>query len=289
MKFLITGAKGQLGYDLIKELERRGYKDILATDTDNMDITNKEQTIKVIKEYDPDVIFHCAAYTAVDKAEDEEQKAYQINQLGTKNIVESIKNPKTKLVYISTDYVFSGDDIGIYEPDSLPNPQNVYGKSKYAGEEEVLKYPKHFIVRISWVFGKNGKNFIRTMVNLGKTHDKLTVVSDQIGTPTYTYDLARLLVDMVETEKYGYYHATNEGGFISWYDFTKEIFRQAAALGHKEYEKVEVSPVTTAEYGVSKAVRPFNSRLDKSKLVKNGFQPLPTWQDALERYLKEIL
>ena len=277
MKFLITGAKGQLGYDLIKELERRGYKDILATDTDNMDITNKEQTIKVIKEYDPDVIFHCAAYTAVDKAEDEEQKAYQINQLGTKNIVESIKNPKTKLVYISTDYVFSGDDIGIYEPDSLPNPQNVYGKSKYAGEEEVLKYPKHFIVRISWVFGKNGKNFIKTMLNLADTHQEVNVVADQVGSPTYTKDLSFFLVDLAS--KYGTYHATNEG-FCSWADLAEYTFLKA-------HKKVKVNRILSKDYP-QRAKRPKNSKMSKEKLVKNGFAKLPTWQDAVDRYLKEL-
>ena len=195
------------------------------------------------------------------------------------------------MVYISTDYVFDGQGETPWEPDCKDYaPLNVYGQSKLGGELAVAQtLEKYFIVRIAWVFGLNGKNFIKTMLNVGKTHATVRVVNDQIGTPTYTFDLARLLVDMIETDKYGYYHVTNEGGFISWYDFTKEIFRQAAALGHKEYEKVEVSPVTTAEYGVSKAVRPFNSRLDKSKLVKNGFQPLPTWQDALERYLKEIL
>lgn len=279
MKFLITGAKGQLGYDLIKELERRGYKDILATDTDNMDITNKEQTIKVIKEYDPDVIFHCAAYTAVDKAEDEEQKAYQINQLGTKNIVESIKNPKTKLVYISTDYVFSGDDIGIYEPDSLPNPQNVYGKSKYAGEEEVLKYPKHFIVRISWVFGKNGKNFIKTMLNLADTHEEVNVVADQVGSPTYTKDLSFFLVDLALSSKYGTYHATNEG-FCSWADLAEYTFLKA-------HKKVKVNRILSKDY-LQRAKRPKNSKMSKEKLVKNGFAKLPTWQDAVDRYLKEL-
>ena len=279
MKFLITGAKGQLGYDLIKELERRGYKDILATDTDNMDITNKEQTIKVIKEYDPDVIFHCAAYTAVDKAEDEEQKAYQINQLGTKNIVESIKNPKTKLVYISTDYVFSGDDIGIYEPDSLPNPQNVYGKSKYAGEEEVLKYPKHFIVRISWVFGKNGKNFIKTMLNLANTHEEVNVVADQVGSPTYTKDLSFFLVDLALSSKYGTYHATNEG-FCSWADLAEYTFLKA-------HKKVKVNRILSKDYP-QRAKRPKNSKMSKEKLVKNDFAKLPTWQDAVDRYLKEL-
>lgn len=279
MKFLITGAKGQLGYDLIKELERRGYKDILATDTDNMDITNKEQTIKVIKEYDPDVIFHCAAYTAVDKAEDEEQKAYQIINLVLKILLKALKNPKTKLVYISTDYVFSGDDIGIYEPDSLPNPQNVYGKSKYAGEEEVLKYPKHFIVRISWVFGKNGKNFIKTMLNLADTHEEVNVVADQVGSPTYTKDLSFFLVDLALSSKYGTYHATNEG-FCSWADLAEYTFLKA-------HKKVKVNRILSKDYP-QRAKRPKNSKMSKEKLVKNGFAKLPTWQDAVDRYLKEL-
>ena len=290
MKFFVTGVGGQLGHDVMNELSSRGHEGVgsdiapsysgIADGTPvttmpyvQLDITDKEAVAKAIREVNPDAVVHCAAWTAVDAAEDEEnrEKVRLVNVVGTQNIADICKELGIKMMYISTDYVFDG-------------------QTKLDGELAVSgTVDKFFIVRIAWVFGKNGKNFIRTMVNLGKTHDKLTVVSDQIGTPTYTYDLARLLVDMVETEKYGYYHATNEGGFISWYDFTKEIFRQAAALGHKEYEKVEVSPVTTAEYGVSKAVRPFNSRLDKSKLVKNGFQPLPTWQDALERYLKEIL
>ena len=287
MRFFVTGVGGQLGHDVMNELSGRGHEGVgsdiapsysgIADGTPvttmpyvQLDITDKEAVAKTIREVKPDAVVHCAAWTAVDAAEDEEnrEKVRLVNVVGTQNIADICKELGIKMMYISTDY----------------------GQTKLDGELAVSgTVDKFFIVRIAWVFGKNGKNFIRTMVNLGKTHDKLTVVSDQIGTPTYTYDLARLLVDMVETEKYGYYHATNEGGFISWYDFTKEIFRQAAALGHKEYEKVEVSPVTTAEYGVSKAVRPFNSRLDKSKLVKNGFQPLPTWQDALERYLKEIL
>ncbi len=310
MKFFVTGVGGQLGHDVMNELSGRGHEGVgsdiapsysgIADGTPvttmpyvQLDITDKEAVAKVIREVNPDAVIHCAAWTAVDAAEDEEnrEKVRLVNVVGTQNIADICKELGIKMMYISTDYVFDGQGTTPWDPDCKDYaPQNVYGQTKLDGELAVSgTVDKFFIVRIAWVFGKNGKNFIRTMVNLGKTHDKLTVVSDQIGTPTYTYDLARLLVDMVETEKYGYYHATNEGGFISWYDFTKEIFRQAAALGHKEYEKVEVSPVTTAEYGVSKAVRPFNSRLDKSKLVKNGFQPLPTWQDALERYLKEIL
>lgn len=215
-----------------------------------------------------------------------------MNADGTRNIAEVCRELDCKMVYLSTDYVFDGTGTEPWQPDCRNySPLNVYGKTKLEGELAVSELlDRYFIVRIAWVFGKNGKNFIRTMLNLGKTHDRLTVVNDQIGTPTYTYDLARLLVDMIETEKYGYYHATNEGGYISWYDFAVEIFRQAAELGHTEYDKnhLTVVPVTTAEYGLSKAARPFNSRLDKSKLPENGFTPLPTWQDALARYLKEI-
>ena len=289
MKILVTGAGGQLGSDVMLRLGRLGIEAVGA-DASALDITDRAAVNAFFDRERPDGVIHCAAYTNVDLAETEREKCRSVNVGGTANIAAACAEYGSKLLYTSTDYVFDGKGEAPFEVDSPKTPCNYYGETKLGGEKAVLALcPRHFIVRISWVFGKNGKNFIRTMVNLGKTHDKLTVVSDQIGTPTYTYDLARLLVDMVETEKYGYYHATNEGGFISWYDFTKEIFRQAAALGHKEYEKVEVSPVTTAEYGVSKAVRPFNSRLDKSKLVKNGFQPLPTWQDALERYLKEIL
>ena len=310
MKVLVTGVAGQLGHDVMNELARRGIEGI-GSDIANtysgaddgsavttmryvpIDLTDGEAVQARIIFEQPDAVIHCAAWTAVDAAEDEENrhKVRGINVGGTKNVANVCSELKIPMMYISTDYVFDGQGTTPWDPDCKDYaPQNVYGQTKLDGELAVSgTVDKFFIVRIAWVFGKNGKNFIRTMVNLGKTHDKLTVVSDQIGTPTYTYDLARLLVDMIETDKYGYYHATNEGGYISWYDFTKEIFRQAAALGHKEYENVQVSPVTTAEYGVSKAVRPFNSRLDKSKLVKNGFQPLPTWQDALERYLKEIL
>ena len=228
----------------------------------------------------------------MDLAEDDDkvEKVRKVNVTGTENIALACKKLDCKMVYLSTDYVFDGMGTEPWKPDCKTyKPLNVYGETKLGGELAVSEnLEKYFIVRIAWVFGVNGKNFIKTMLNLGKTHDKLTVVCDQIGTPTYTYDLARLLVDMIETEKYGYYHATNEGGYISWYDFAKEIFRQAVEQGHTEYAKVEVKPVTTAEYGASKAKRPFNSRLDKSKLVENGFKPLPTWQDALGRYLKEI-
>lgn len=311
MKVLVTGVGGQLGHDVMNELAKRGYEGIGSDIKETysgvldrtpvvsmpyvpMDITDAASVEKVLTEVAPDAVVHCAAWTAVDAAEDEDKKdiVYAVNVKGTQNIADMCKKLDCKMVYTSTDYVFDGQGTKPWQPDCKDyKPLSVYGETKLGGELAVANtLSKYFIVRIAWVFGKNGNNFIKTMLKVGKTHDKLTVVSDQIGTPTYTYDLARLLVDMIETEKYGYYHATNEGGFISWYDFTKEIFRQAVELGHTEYseDKVEVKPVTTAEYGVSKAARPFNSRLDKSKLVENGFAPLPTWQDALGRYLKEI-
>ena len=259
-----------------------------------MDITNASAVKEVFESIKPDAVIHCAAWTAVDLAEDDDkiEKVFAINEGGTANIAECAKEAGIKMMYISTDYVFDGKGEKPWEPDCTDYaPLNVYGESKLAGEKAVSgRLSAFFIVRIAWVFGKNGKNFIKTMLNVAKTHDKLKVVCDQVGTPTYTYDLARLLVDMIQTEKYGYYHATNEGGYISWYDFAKEIFRQAAELGHDEYsvDRLTVEAVTTAEYGSSKAVRPFNSRLDKTKLTASGFEPLPTWQDALERYLKEI-
>lgn len=311
MKVLVTGVGGQLGHDVMNELAQRGYEGVGSDIKEEysgiqdgtpvttmpyipMDITDAASVEKVMREVNPDVMVHCAAWTAVDNAEDEDKQAivYAINAGGTENIAKMCKELNCKMVYISTDYVFDGQGTEPWEPDCKDYaPLNVYGQTKLDGELAVSgNLDKYFIVRIAWVFGKNGKNFIKTMLNVGKTHDKLTVVNDQIGTPTYTFDLARLLVDMIETEKYGYYHATNEGGYISWYDFTKEIFRQAVAMGHEEYseDRLSVAPVTTEEYGVSKAARPFNSRLDKSKLVENGFKPLPTWQDALSRYLKEI-
>ena len=260
----------------------------------SLDITDKEAVKRVIESVKPDAVIHCAAWTAVDMAEDDDKvaKVRAINAGGTQNIADVCKKLDCKMVYLSTDYVFDGQGTEPWDPDCKTyQPLNVYGQTKLEGELAVSEtLDKYFIVRIAWVFGVNGKNFIKTMLNVGKTHDTLKVVSDQVGTPTYTYDLARLLVDMIETDKYGYYHVTNEGGYISWYDFTKEIFRQAVELGHTEYseDRLTVLPVTTAEYGLSKAKRPFNSRLDKSKLVKNGFTPLPTWQDALRRYLKEI-
>ena len=312
MKVFVTGVAGQLGHDVMNELAGRGYegvgsdlkeeysgiKDGTPVETMPyvpMDITDPASVEKVLSEVKPDVVVHCAAWTAVDLAEDEDKKdkVRAINVDGTKYIARMCKKLDCKMIYLSTDYVFDGQGETPWDPDCKDyKPLNVYGETKLDGELAVAEtLEKYFIVRIAWVFGKNGKNFIKTMLNVGKTHDTLTVVNDQIGTPTYTFDLARLLVDMLETEKYGYYHATNEGGYISWYDFTKEIFRQAVEMGHTEYseERLTVKPVTTAEYGVSKAARPFNSRLDKSKLAANGFTPLPTWQDALHRYLKIVL
>ena len=302
MKVLVTGVAGQLGHDVMNELAKRGYEGIGSDIAESyngiqdgtpvvsmpyvqMDITDKASVEKVLTEVNADAVIHCAAWTAVDLAEDEDKKdkVHAVNAEGTKNIAEVCKKLDSKMVYTSTDYVFNGQGEEPWQPDCKDyQPLNVYGQSKLDGELAVSEtLDKYFIVRIAWVFGKNGNNFIKTMLKVGKNHDKLRVVNDQIGTPTYTFDLARLLVDMIETDKYGYYHATNEGGYISWYDFTREIYRQAGYT-------TKVLPVTTAEYGLSKAARPFNSRLDKSKLVENGFTPLPTWQDALSRYLKEI-
>ena len=293
MKVFVTGVGGQLGYDVMNELTARGYEavgsDILdSANFENyvkLDITDADAVREALCEIKPDAVVHCAAWTAVDAAEDEEnkQKVYLINSKGTENIAKVCKELDCKMVYISTDYVFNGQGETPWEADCKDYaPLSVYGESKLQGELAVSSIlDKYFIVRIAWVFGLNGKNFIKTMLNVGAKYDTVRVVCDQIGTPTYTLDLSRLLVDMIETEKFGFYHATNEGGFISWYDFTCEIFRQAG------YD-TKVVPVTTAEYGISKAARPFNSRLDKSKLVSNGFKPLPTWQDALSRYLKEI-
>ena len=291
MKILVTGVKGQLGHDVVGELKKRGHEAV-GVDIEEMDITQKDSVEKVLGEVNPDALIHCAAWTAVDAAEDCPEKVHLVNAVGTRYLAQTCREIGCKMMYISTDYVFDGQGTAPWEPDCKDyKPLNIYGKTKLEGELAVAEnVEKYFIVRIAWVFGKNGKNFIKTMLNLGKTHDTIRVVSDQIGTPTYTFDLARLLVDMIETEKYGYYHATNEGGYISWYEFTTEIFRQAAQMGHEEYDKerLHVIPVTTEEYGVSKAKRPFNSRLDKNKLKENGFALLPTWQDALARYLKEI-
>lgn len=282
MKVLVTGGKGQLGYDVANELNRRGHEAI-GVDIEEMDITDRVAVENVMRATKPDAVIHCAAWTAVDAAEENEEKVRAINAVGTKYIAEECKKLDSKLIYISTDYVFNGKGEKPWDPDCNDfEPLNVYGKTKLEGELFVADtLEKYFIVRIAWVFGVNGKNFIKTMLNIGQTHDAVRVVNDQIGTPTYTYDLARLLVDMAESEKYGYYHATNEGGYISWCDFAKEIFKQAGY-------NTKAIPVTTEEYGLSKAARPFNSRLDKSKLALNGFQPLPPWQDALQRYLREI-
>ena len=294
MKVFVTGVAGQLGYDVVNELCSRGHE-VIASDVIgewngnvpyvSLDITDALAVERVILDAAPDVIVHCAAWTAVDAAEDESNqgKVKAINVAGTQNMANAAKRVNAKMVYISTDYVFDGQGTEPWLPDCKEYaPLNVYGQTKLGGEQAVANtLEKYFIVRIAWVFGLNGKNFIKTMLQVGKNHAQVRVVNDQIGTPTSTYDLARLLADMIETDKYGYYHATNEGGYISWYDFTKEIYRQAGM-------NTEVLPVTTAEYGCSKAARPFNSRLDKTKLVESGFEPLPSWQDALERYLQEL-
>ena len=302
MKYFVTGVSGQLGHDVMNELAKRGYEGVgsdiapayggvqdgTAVTTMpyvSLDITDKAAVEKVITDINPDVIVHCAAWTAVDMAADDDKvaKVRAVNAGGTQNIADAAKKLNCKMIYISTDYVFNGQGTEPWQPDCKDYaPLNVYGQTKLEGELAVANtLEKYFIVRIAWVFGKNGRNFIKTMLKVGKTHDEVRVVNDQIGTPTYTFDLARLLVDMSETEKYGYYHATNEGGYISWYDFTKEIYKDAGYT-------TKVIPVTTEEYGLSKAARPFNSRLDKSKLVENGFRPLPTWQDAVARYIKEL-
>jgi len=292
MKVFVTGVGGQLGHDVMNELHKRGHIGIgsdiggsAASTYVPMDITDSDIVRQVLMQEQPDVVVHCAAWTAVDLAEDEDkqEKVRAINADGTRNIANVCKTLDCKMIYISTDYVFSGQGEQPWTPDCKEySPLNVYGQTKLEGELAVAgTLEKYFIVRIAWVFGRNGKNFVKTMLNLGQKYDTVRVVNDQIGTPTYTPDLSRLLVDMAETEKYGYYHATNEGNYISWYDLTCEIFRQ---VGYS----TKVVPVTTAEYGLSKAARPFNSRLDKSKLVDMGFTPLPVWQDALVRYLKEI-
>ncbi|MEE0008045.1 MAG: dTDP-4-dehydrorhamnose reductase [Ruminococcus bromii] len=301
MKFFVTGVNGQLGHDVMNELAKRGYEGV-GSDIQpaysgvadgsavtsmpyvQLDITDKQAVEKIITEVNPDAVIHCAAWTAVDMAEDDDkvEEVRAVNAGGTQNIADACKEIGCKMLYLSTDYVFDGQGTEPWQPDCKDyKPLNVYAQTKLEGELAVSStLEKYFIVRIAWVFGLNGKNFIKTMINVGKTHDEVRVVNDQIGTPTYTYDLARLLVDMCETEKYGYYHATNEGGYISWYDFCVEFYRQYGL-------KTKVTPVTTEEYGLSKAARPFNSRLDKKKLVENGFTPLPTWQDAVSRYLKE--
>ena len=302
MKVFVTGVGGQLGHDVMNELHKRGFEGIgsdIAPQYSGvadgspvttmpyiqLDITDAQAVSSVLHTVRPDAVIHCAAWTAVDLAEDTDkvEKVRAINVGGTRNIAAACKALGCKMLYLSTDYVFDGQGTAPWQPDCKDyKPLNVYGQTKLEGELAVANtLEKYFIVRIAWVFGRNGNNFIKTMLNLAKKYDTLRVVNDQIGTPTYTLDLSRLLVDMIETEKYGYYHATNEGGYISWYDFACEIFRQAGL-------STKVIPVTTVEYGLSKAARPFNSRLDKSKLTQNGFTPLPTWQDALGRYLKEI-
>lgn len=293
MKVLVTGAQGQLGSDVVRELAVRNHTAV-GVDISEMDITDLKAVDHMLHSVQPDAVIHCAAWTAVDAAEDPEnqEKVQLINETGTQNIASVCRSLDIKMMYISTDYVFDGQGTRAWLPDCNDyHPLNVYGKTKLAGERAVSALlSKYFIVRIAWVFGKAGHNFIKTMLEAGKKHDHLRVVNDQIGTPTYTFDLAKLLVDMIETDKYGYYHATNEGGYISWYEFAKEIFRQAEALGHPEYgvRRLTVEPVSTAEYGSSKAARPFNSRLDKNKLAECGFQPLPDWRDALTRYLNEL-
>lgn len=302
MKFFVTGVNGQLGHDVMNELVKRGHLGIGSDIADNysrvsdgsaicsasyvsLDITDKEAVQKIIEEIKPDAVIHCAAWTAVDMAEDDDkvELVRKVNAGGTQNIADACKTIDAKMLYLSTDYVFDGQGTKPWTPDCKEyKPLNVYGQTKLEGELAVSStLDKYFIVRIAWVFGLNGKNFIKTMINVGKTHDEVKVVNDQIGTPTYCCDLARLLVDMCETEKYGYYHATNEGGYISWYDFCVEFYKQYGLT-------TKVIPVTTEEYGLSKAARPMNSRLDKSKLVENGFTLLPTWQDAVKRYLKEL-
>lgn len=301
MKFFVTGVNGQLGHDVMKELDRRGYESvgsdkagsydgisdestITKMDYVSLDITDRHSVERVITFVQPDVIIHCAAWTAVDMAEEPDKWAlvHAINVDGTQNIANVSKKINAKMVYLSTDYVFDGQGEEPWKPDCKDyKPLNVYGQTKLEGELAVSKtLDKFFIVRIAWVFGLNGSNFVKTMINVGKTHDEVKVVNDQIGTPTYCFDLARLLVDICETDKYGYYHATNEGGYISWYDFCKEIYKQYGLT-------TKVIPVTTAEYGQNKAARPMNSRLDKHKLIEAGFRLLPTWQDAISRYLKE--
>lgn len=290
MRVLVTGVKGQLGFDTVNELEKRGHETI-GVDIDEMDITDEASVKRVLETEKPEVVIHCAAWTAVDAAEDEENipKVMAVNVKGTEYIAKVCKKLDCKMIYISTDYVFDGQGVRPWKPEDERAPLNVYGQSKYEGElavQELLE--KYYIVRIAWVFGTNGKNFIRTMLNLGKSHDRLTVVDDQIGTPTYTYDLARLLVDMAESDKYGVYHATNEGGYISWYDFTVEIMKQAGKI-EDQYNHVEVVPVGSDQYP-AKAKRPSNSRMDKSKLAENGFTPLPDWKDAVERFVQnEVL
>lgn len=289
MKIFVTGVKGQLGFDVVNELTKRGHEAI-GVDIDQLDITDEVKVTQMIKAVKPEAVIHCAAWTAVDPAEEEANKAkvQAVNVDGTVNIAKVCREIGCKMMYISTDYVFNGSGERPWEPDDERQPLSVYGQTKYEGElavETLLN--QYFIVRIAWVFGVNGKNFVKTMLNLGKTRESLSVVNDQIGTPTYTYDLSRLLVDMIETDRYGRYHVTNEADYISWYDFTCEIMRQASLID-PDYAKVKVNPVSSDAYP-AKAKRPSNSRMDRSKLIEMGFKPLPSWQDALSRYLKEVM
>ena len=308
MKIFVTGVGGQLGHDVMNELNKRGHEGV-GTDIApeysgiqdgsavcsmpyvGLDITDSEAVSKTIADIKPDAVIHCAAWTNVDGAEDDGKKplVYKINVEGTRNIADACKSADAKMLYLSTDYVFDGQGTEPWQPDDKSYaPLNYYGETKLGGELAISEaLTKYFIVRIAWVFGLNGNNFIKTMLRVAENHDEVRVVNDQIGTPTYTYDLARLLVDMIETDKYGYYHATNEGGYISWYDFTKEIYKQATELGVQDCSGVKITPVTTEEYGKSVAARPFNSRLDKSKLGESGFVRLPSWQDAVSRYLRK--
>ena len=279
MKFFITGVNGQLGYDVKRELSERGYTDILAPTRVDLDITNEDAVKKMIREYRPSVIFHCAAYTAVDKAEEEQEKCYQVNVLGTKYLTEAAKEVGAKIIYISTDYVFDGTKEGFYQVEDKVNPVNYDGKTKYLGENFVSKYENHIIVRISWVFGINGKNFIRTMLNLAESHKELNVVCDQIGSPTYTKDLAGLLVNMFLSNVKGLYHVTNEG-YCSWYEFAEFIFKESR-------KKVKVHPMLTKDYKTI-AKRPLNSKLSKESLDDIGMKRLPEWQDAVKRYIREL-
>jgi dTDP-4-dehydrorhamnose reductase len=279
MKIIVTGYSGQLGYDVVHTFIANGFKNVIGIGSNDLDITKEFSVKKYIDNEKPDIIIHCAAYTSVDQAEDNQSLCFDVNVNGTKYLVESAKKHNSKFVYISTDYIFSGDLQDPYEISDMPNPKSIYGESKYLGELETLKYDKRFIIRISWVFGKNGNNFVKTMLKLGKERDTLSVVSDQLGSPTYTRDLSELIVKIIKTEKYGIYHATNAGK-CSWYEFAKEIFKMSNI-------HIDLKPIRTLEYP-TKAKRPKNSLLSKKSLVENGFDLLPTWQDALKRYLNEI-
>ena len=280
MKFFITGINGQLGHDINLELLRRGYTDIYAPSSNEINITDNDAVEKAIINYQPNIIFHCAAYTAVDKAEDDKDTCYAVNVIGTRNIVESAKKINAKIIYISTDYVFDGTKNGYYTESDSVNPINYYGQTKYLGEEETRRYNNHIITRISWVFGINGKNFVKSMLNLAESRDSLNIVNDQIGSPTYTKDLSKLLVDMALSDKTGTYHVTNDG-FCSWFEFAKYIFETNDI-------DIIVNPISTSEYP-TRANRPHNSKLSKEKLINDGFEMLPSWQDAIDRYNQELI